>query len=157
VKVLSLMSSFPAWGFGKEIGNPQGIWLWRPVGFDYRAFTGLGEAETSLLEGKKKICVHQNPGGKSSVTPQKTEPDVPARVGMSATLAYTTHTHEWTCGSEVTHCGDTGTGSSNPGRGPWHKPSWRSLLTWSQSPYTQGLGHLWSKNSTHQWIIGLPF
>ena len=31
--------------------NPQGIWLWRPVGLDYRTSTGLGK---QLLEGRNK-------------------------------------------------------------------------------------------------------
>ena len=35
LKVLSLMSGFPVWGSGKKTRNHQGIWLWRPVGFDY--------------------------------------------------------------------------------------------------------------------------
>ena len=28
--------TFPAWGSDKGTGSPQGIWPWRPVGFDYR-------------------------------------------------------------------------------------------------------------------------
>ena len=49
------MSAFPSLGSSKETGNPQGIWLWRPAGFDYRTSTGLGETETPVLEGTNKI------------------------------------------------------------------------------------------------------
>ena len=45
---------------------------------------------------KTKLCAYQNPGERSSVTLQKTEPDLPARVGMSPTPAHTTHTHTHT-------------------------------------------------------------
>ena len=55
MQVLSPMSDFPVWGSSKGTGNMQGIWLWREVGFDYRAFTELGETETPLLENTNKI------------------------------------------------------------------------------------------------------
>ena len=42
-KVLGPTTDFPTWGSGKGAENPQGIWLWRPVGFDYRTSTGLGK------------------------------------------------------------------------------------------------------------------
>ena len=64
MKVLNPPSGFPAWGSGKGPGNPQGIRLWRPVGFDYRTTTGLGETETSLLEDTDKILCVQRPRGK---------------------------------------------------------------------------------------------
>ena len=41
-KVLGHTMGFPTRGFSKGIEKPQGIWLWRPVGFDYRTSTGLG-------------------------------------------------------------------------------------------------------------------
>ena len=34
---------FPTWGSGKGTENSQRIWLWRPVRFDYRTYTGLGK------------------------------------------------------------------------------------------------------------------
>ena len=41
-------------GTDKGTGNPQRIWPWRPVGFDYKTSTGLGETETPVLEGTNK-------------------------------------------------------------------------------------------------------
>ena len=64
VMVLNLMSGFPAWGSDKWMGNPQGIWPWRPARFDYRTSTGLGETEILLLEGTNKILRAPRPRGK---------------------------------------------------------------------------------------------
>ena len=41
-KVLGPTTGFPTRGSSKGTEKPQGIWLWRPVGFDYRTSTGLG-------------------------------------------------------------------------------------------------------------------
>ena len=49
------MSGFPTWRYKKRTGNPQGIWLCGPVGFDYRPSRGLRETETPALEGTNKI------------------------------------------------------------------------------------------------------
>ena len=57
----------PAWEFGQGTGNPQGIWLWGPGGFDYRAFIGLGETET--LGGHKQNFVCTRTQEKGAVTP----------------------------------------------------------------------------------------
>ena len=53
----------------------------RPAGFDYKTSTGLGETETPLLEGKNKILHVPGPTRRKAVTPQETEPDLPANVG----------------------------------------------------------------------------
>ena len=42
-KVLGPTTDSPTWGSGKGTGNPQGMWLWKPVGFDYRTSTELGK------------------------------------------------------------------------------------------------------------------
>jgi len=55
VQVLNPMSGFSAWVSDKTSGNPQRIWPWRPVGFDYRNSTRLGETETLVLEDTNKI------------------------------------------------------------------------------------------------------
>lgn len=47
-------SVFPVWEYDRRTGNPQGIWSWKPVGFDYRTFVGLGETETLAMEGTNK-------------------------------------------------------------------------------------------------------
>ena len=53
-KVLGPTTDFPTWGSGKGNENPQGIWLWRPVGFDYRTSIGLGK---QTLGGHKQNLV----------------------------------------------------------------------------------------------------
>ena len=61
VKVLNPTSGFPAWGSSKGTGNPQGIWHWRPAGFDYKAFHRTGETETPVLEDTEAdLCVEEN-------------------------------------------------------------------------------------------------
>ena len=53
-KVLGSTTDFPTWGSSKRTKNTQGIWLWRPVEFDYRISPGLGN---KLLEGTNKtVC-----------------------------------------------------------------------------------------------------
>ena len=64
VKVLSPTSVFPAWGSDKRTGNAQGTWPWRPSGFDYRTYTGLGERQTPVMEGTNKISRAPRPRGK---------------------------------------------------------------------------------------------
>ena len=72
MKILSPLSGFLVWGSGKGTWNPQGIWLWRPVGFDYRTSTGLGKTETPFWEGTNKIlCVPSKSG--VSVSPSSME------------------------------------------------------------------------------------
>ena len=79
---------FPAWGSSKRARNPQGIWLWRPAGFDYRTSTGLGETETPLLECTNKILHKPGPWGKEQWPPQETEPDLSGSVGGSPVEAW---------------------------------------------------------------------
>ena len=45
----------PPWGSSNGRRNSQRIRLRRPVGFDCRTSTGLGETETPLLEGTHKV------------------------------------------------------------------------------------------------------
>ena len=40
-KILGPTTDFLTWGFSKGPEIPQRIRLWRPVGFDYRTYTGL--------------------------------------------------------------------------------------------------------------------
>ena len=80
---VSLMSGFPACRSCKGTGNPQGIWLWKPVGFDYRTFKELGKTRDSTLGGHKQNLVCAKTQGNGAVTSQKTEPDLPASAGLS--------------------------------------------------------------------------
>ena len=42
-KILGPTTDFLTWGSSKGPEIPQRIRLWRPVGFDYRTYTGLGK------------------------------------------------------------------------------------------------------------------
>ena len=57
--------------------NPQGIRLWRPVGFDYRTSTGLGK---QTLGGHKPNLVCTRTQEKGAMTLQEPEPDLPVSV-----------------------------------------------------------------------------
>ena len=130
MKVLSWGSGFPGWGFGKETGSPQGIWLWRAVGFDYRDFTGLGEAETPLLEGTKKNLVCTKTQGKGDQWPYK-------RLNQTYLLEleclqhwHTQHTHTHT--HTHTHRVDVWVRSHSLwGRRHWQQQSWKGPLAWA--------------------------
>ena len=54
VKVLGPRRDFPIWWSGKGNENLWRIWLWRPVGFDYRTSTGLGKQ--TLGDQKQNLC-----------------------------------------------------------------------------------------------------
>ena len=64
MKVLGPTTDFPTWRSSKGNENPQEIWFFRPVGFDYRTYTGLGKQ--TLGRAQTKPCVHQDPGERSS-------------------------------------------------------------------------------------------
>ena len=80
-KVLGPTTGFPTWGSGKGTENPQKIWVWRPVGFDCRTYTGLG---------KQTLGVHkqnlEDPGELRQS--QKTDPDLPVSVQESPAEAW---------------------------------------------------------------------
>ena len=78
VKVLNCRSGFPAWGSKKGTGNTQAIWPWGPVGFDYRPFRGLGETEAPVLRRHKQNFACTKTQRKGVMTPQETEPKLPA-------------------------------------------------------------------------------
>lgn len=58
-KVLGPATDFPTWRSGKRTENRQGIWLWKPLGFDYRTYIGLGK---QTLRGHKQnfVCTDTN-------------------------------------------------------------------------------------------------
>ena len=68
------MIDFPTWGSGKGTENPQGIWFWRPVGFENRTSSGLGK---QTLGGHKQNLVHTRSQEK------ETDPDLPVGVQES--------------------------------------------------------------------------
>ena len=74
-KVLGPITDFPTLGSGKETDNPQGIWLWRPVGFDYRTYTELGKQTLCHVEGTNKTLCIPGPRRKEQ-TARETDPDL---------------------------------------------------------------------------------
>ena len=56
----------PNLGSSKGTENPLGIWVWRPVGFDYRTSTGL---EKQILGGHKQNFVCTRTQEKGAMTP----------------------------------------------------------------------------------------
>ena len=58
-KILGPTTDFPTWESSKGTENPQGIWLCRSAGFDYRTSTGLGKQR--LLEGTNKTLCTPGP------------------------------------------------------------------------------------------------
>ena len=77
VQVLGSTTDFQTWGSSRGTEKPQGIWFWRPVGFDYRTSIGLGK---QTLGGRKHNCMCTRTQNKGAVTPQETEADLPVSV-----------------------------------------------------------------------------
>ena len=75
-------TEFPTWGYAKGTENPQAIWLWSSVGFDYRIYTRLRK---QTLRRQKQNLAHARTQEKGAVAPQKTDPDVPVSVQESLT------------------------------------------------------------------------
>ena len=107
VKVLSPTSGFPALGSGKRTSNPKGIWLWRPVTFDCRTFTGLGETYSTLEEHTQNLLPTRTQG-KGAVTPQETETKL--LLVLEGLLQRR--------GASMPHCRDKGTRSSSSRKYP---------------------------------------
>ena len=97
----------------------SGIWLWRPVGFDYRTFTGLEDTETPPLDGTNKILCIPRPRWKVQWPHRR----------LNQIYQLMLKGFLWRSGLVVACHGDGGKGNSSPGRGPWHKSSWKSFLT----------------------------
>ena len=62
--VLGTTADFPPWRLGKGAEYSQGIWLWRPVDYDYGTSTGLGRRDS--WRAQTKLCAHQNSGERGS-------------------------------------------------------------------------------------------
>ena len=132
--------NFPTWGSGKKTENLQGICLWRPVGFDYRTYTGLGK---QTFGGHRQNLVHTRTQEEGAETLQEIDPDLPVTVQES--LAQT-----WVCSSLLQ-------GQGNWGQKYMHRMFWRRSPLSSLPPPWFGLrlnsreGH----NPAHQQKIGL--
>ena len=103
MKVLNPTSGFSAWGSNKGTGNLKGIWPWRPVGFDYRTSTGLGETETPVLESTNKILCIPRPREKQKWPHRR----------LNQNYLLVLEGLLWSCGSAGAH---RRASSSSPGR-----------------------------------------
>ena len=101
-KVLGFTADFPTWGSGKGTENPQGIWLWWPVGFDYRTSTELGKQ--TLGRHKQKLVLARTQD-KRAVLSQETEPDLPVSVQESPAEAWVSRCLLWGQGHWTQQCG----------------------------------------------------
>ena len=133
-KILGPTTDFPTWGSSKGTENPKGIWLWRPVGFDYRTSTGLGK---QTLWGHKQNLVCTRTQEKGSVTPQETCLWVSRSLGQRCLLTMAC------CKVRGTECNSAGI---NPCEGGHHYP-YHSLA----SGQTMGREH----SPAHQQKIGI--
>ena len=137
-------SGFPAWGSDKGTGNPQGIWSWRPVGFDCKTSTGLGVTETPVLEDTNKILSAPRLRGKEQWLHRR----------LNKKYLLVLEGLLWKRGLESAHHRDGDTGTNSLGR----------YLPLGVNPFgglyrAIRLGHpkpknYQSMNSTHQQIIG---
>ena len=109
MKVLSPTSGFSTWEFDKGAGNPQGIWPWRPPGFDYSTSTGLEERETPLLEGTNTISHAPRPKGKEQWPQRRLIQNYLLLLGGSPVEAWDSK-------------------GSWQGRGHWQQQSWKVPL-----------------------------
>ena len=83
-------------------GWSQRIWLWRPVGFDYRTFTGLGK---QTLGGHKQNLVCTRNQEKGAVSSQESEPDLPVSVQESPAEVWVESGLLWGQGHWIQQCG----------------------------------------------------
>ena len=100
-KVPGPTTEFPTWGSSKGTENPQGIWLWRPVGFDYRTSTRLRK---QTLGGHKQNLVSTRTQEKGAVSPQETEPDLSVSVQESPAEAWVDSGLLWGQGHWILQC-----------------------------------------------------
>ena len=80
----------------KRTRNPQGIWPWRPVGFDYMTSTGLGETEALVLEDTNKTLYAPRLRGKEQWLNRKPNQNyLPVSEGLLWRHGYTGTGHRW--------------------------------------------------------------
>ena len=131
-------------GVLQGIRKSQGIWLWRPVGFDCRFSTGLEEIETLLLQGTHKILCKLRPKAKEQLSHRRLKIYLLVLEGLL-------QRH----GVAVAHHRDKGTSNRNPRSTCWQEPSWKSpyhracrLQGWVASGQTTNRDgewpHLWA-------------
>ena len=125
-------------GSYKGTRKPQGIWLWRPVEFDWRSSTGLEEIETLLLQGTHKILCKPRPKAKDWLSHRRLKNYMLVLEGLL-------QRH----GIAVAHHRDKGTRNRSPKK--YLLAGALLEVTLSQSLQTPGLGSLWSNNRNGEW------
>ena len=100
---------FPNLEIWKRDWEPQGIWPWRPVGFDYRTYRGLGK---QTLGKHKQNLVCTGTQEKGAMTLLETEPHLP--VSIQESRAEVNTDLPWGQGHWIQQC--------------LHKSFWRRLL-----------------------------
>ena len=98
------------------------------MGFDYTAYTGLGE---QTLGGHRQNLVHTRTQEKGAETPQETDPDLPVSVQESAVKALASGA---CCRVRGTESGSVCTGPFEGGRHCLHHPT----TVWSQAKQQGG-------------------
>ena len=139
MNVLNPTSIFPVWEYDKRTGNPQGIWPWKPVGFNYRTFVVLGETETPAMEGTNKNLHAPRPRGKEQWPHRK----------LKHNYLLVFEELLWKNRSAGTHHSDEGTGSSKLGRFPF---AW-TLLKATMNPTIEHPGQTTTRDPpADSWI-----
>ena len=123
MKVPGPTTDSPTYGSGKGTEYPQGIWLWRPVGFDYRASIGLGK---QTLGGHKQNLVHTRTQEKGAVTHKR----------LSQTCLWASRSLWQRCGSTVACHGVRGTEYNSTGISPLDQTTGKE----HSSTYQQKIG-----------------
>ena len=104
------------------------------MGFDYTAYTGLGE---QTLGGHRQNLVHTRTQEKGAETPQETDPDLPVSVQESAVKAWASGA---CCRVRGTESGSVCTGPFEGGRHCLHHPH-HSLVSGQTTGREQSPGH----------------
>ena len=136
---MNIQDCFPLWGSGKGTETPQGIWLWRPVGFDYNTFTGRGNR---LLEGTNKTMCTQGARRKKQC-PQKR---------LSQTCLWVPRSLQRRHGSTTAGCGIRGTEYNSTGKSPFegdHHYCHYPYVVW---PQAKQQGRTQPCPSTENWV-----
>ena len=129
MKVLGITSVFPTWGSSKGTGNPQGIWPWRPAGFDYKIPTGLGDQRLQGLWWNKTLYTPRLRGKEKWLDRKLNQNHLVVLEGLL-----------WRCRSAGAPQRDGGGGrcmglaAAVWGGHLWGKPSWRPPPTWPYCP-----------------------
>ena len=138
LKVLSHMSRFPASGSGNGTRNPQGIWPWRPAGFDCWTSTEPGQTETTCLQGTHTII--PGPKGKEQWPHRKLD--------QTCLQILEGFLQRW--GVTMNHCEDKDTGNSNSENCSLVWALLKAIISPTKQPISSSAGLPWPKQTTER-------